>query len=60
MPETGGTPATGKILRGCRAFWLTFDNENWTCLGISIHKALTGLDAESREAYQYFLEKGEQ
>ncbi|WP_279086635.1 hypothetical protein [Bacteroides acidifaciens] len=33
MPETGGTPATGKILRGCRAFWLTFDNENWTCLG---------------------------
>lgn len=23
----------GKILRGCRAFWLTFDNENWTCLG---------------------------
>lgn len=30
MPET---PKTGKILRGCRAFWLTFDSENWTCLG---------------------------
>jgi len=26
------------------------------CQRISIHKALTGLDAESREAYQYFLE----
>lgn len=33
MPETGTTPTTGKILRGCRAFWLTFDSENWTCLG---------------------------
>jgi len=33
MPETGGTPATGKILRGCRAMWLSFDDENWTCLG---------------------------
>lgn len=30
MPDT---PKTGKILRGCRAFWLSFDNENWTCLG---------------------------
>lgn len=30
MPDT---ETTGKILRGCRAFWLTFDNENWTCLG---------------------------
>lgn len=30
MPE----PAkTGKILRGCRAMWLTFDGENYTCLG---------------------------
>lgn len=30
MPE----PAkTGKILRGCRAFWLSFDEKNWTCLG---------------------------
>lgn len=27
------TQETGKILRGCRAFWLSFDNENWTCLG---------------------------
>lgn len=33
MPETPSTPTTGKILRGCRAFWLTFDSENWTCLG---------------------------
>jgi hypothetical protein len=24
---------TGKILRGCRAFWLSFDEKNWTCLG---------------------------
>ncbi len=24
---------TGKILRGCRAFWLSFDETNWTCLG---------------------------
>lgn len=23
----------GKILRGCRAFWLTFDGENYTLLG---------------------------
>lgn len=23
----------GKIERGRRAMWLTFDNENWTCLG---------------------------
>lgn len=23
----------GKILRGCRAMWLTFDDENYTCLG---------------------------
>ncbi len=22
-----------KILRGCRAMWLSFDEENWTCLG---------------------------
>lgn len=22
-----------KILRGCRAMWLSFDDENWTCLG---------------------------
>lgn len=30
MPE----PAkTGKILRGCRAMWLTFDDTNYTCLG---------------------------
>ncbi len=29
MPE----PTTGKILRGCRAMWLSFDEENWTCLG---------------------------
>lgn len=27
------TPTTGAILRGCRAFWLSFDEENWTCLG---------------------------
>lgn len=27
------TLRTGKILRGCRAMWLTFDNKNWTCLG---------------------------
>lgn len=33
MPETPSTPTAGKILRGCRAFWLTFDSENWTCLG---------------------------
>ena len=33
MPETGTTPATGKILRGCRAFWLTFNGTDWTCLG---------------------------
>lgn len=30
MPDT---PKTGKILRGCRAFWMSFDEENWTCLG---------------------------
>lgn len=30
MPESA---KTGKILRGCRAFWLSFDEENWTCLG---------------------------
>lgn len=24
---------TGKILRGCRAMWLTFDDKNYTCLG---------------------------
>lgn len=30
MPDT---EKTGKILRGCRAFWLSFDNKNWTCLG---------------------------
>lgn len=28
-----GQEKTGKILRGCRAFWLSFDEENWTCLG---------------------------
>ena len=33
MPETPSTPTTGKILRGCRAMWLSFDDENWTCLG---------------------------
>lgn len=27
------TQETGKILRGCRAFWLSFDEEKWTCLG---------------------------
>lgn len=26
-------PETGAILRGCRAFWLSFDEKNWTCLG---------------------------
>lgn len=26
-------PKEGKILRGCRAMWLTFDNEGFTCLG---------------------------
>lgn len=30
MPEP---TKTGKILRGCRAFWLSFDEEKWTCLG---------------------------
>lgn len=25
--------ATGKILRGCRAMWLTFDSKAFTCLG---------------------------
>lgn len=30
MPELA---KTGKILRGCRAMWLSFDDENWTCLG---------------------------
>lgn len=30
MPDT---EKKGKILRGCRAFWLSFDSENWTCLG---------------------------
>lgn len=24
---------TGKILRGCRAFWLSFNDTDWTCLG---------------------------
>ena len=33
MPETPTTQTTGKILRGCRAMWLSFDDENWTCLG---------------------------
>jgi hypothetical protein len=23
----------GKILRGCRAMWLSFDDKEWTCLG---------------------------
>lgn len=30
MPETA---KTGKILRGCRAFWLSFNETDWTCLG---------------------------
>jgi len=30
MPDT---TKTGKILRGQRAMWLTFDNTNYTCLG---------------------------
>lgn len=30
MPET---PKTGKILRGCRAMFGSFDEENWTCFG---------------------------
>lgn len=30
MPET---VKTGKILRGCRAMWLTFDDTEYTCLG---------------------------
>lgn len=30
MPEP---TKTGKILRGCRAMWLTFNNTNYTCLG---------------------------
>lgn len=30
MPEQA---KTGKILRGCRAMWLTFDNTKYTCLG---------------------------
>lgn len=30
MPDT---QKTGKILRGCRAFWLSFDGENHTLLG---------------------------
>ena len=30
MPEP---TKTGKILRGCRAMWLTFDKEGYTCLG---------------------------
>lgn len=33
MPETPTPQTTGKILRGCRAMWLSFDDENWTCLG---------------------------
>lgn len=32
MPDVT-TPTTGAILRGCRAFWLSFDETNWTCLG---------------------------
>lgn len=31
MPETN--TQTGKVLRGCRAFWLSFDGKAWTCLG---------------------------
>lgn len=30
MPDT---PKTGKILRGCRAMWLTFNDTDYTCLG---------------------------
>lgn len=30
MPDTA---KTGKILRGCRAFWLSFNETDWTCLG---------------------------
>lgn len=30
MPDT---TKTGKILRGCRAFWLSFNDTDWTCLG---------------------------
>lgn len=33
MPEVTTPEESGKILRGCRAFWLSFDGENWTCLG---------------------------
>lgn len=32
MPDAV-TPTTGAILRGCRAFWLSFDESKWTCLG---------------------------
>lgn len=32
MPDAT-TPTTGAILRGCRAFWLSFNETNWTCLG---------------------------
>lgn len=30
MPDT---TKTGKILRGCRAFWMSFNETDWTCLG---------------------------
>lgn len=33
MAHDVATQETGKILRGCRAFWLSFDEEKWTCLG---------------------------
>ncbi len=31
MSET--TVKNGKVLRGCRAMWLSFDGKDWTCLG---------------------------
>ncbi len=31
MPDT--PVQTGKILRGCRAMWLTFNGKDYTCLG---------------------------
>lgn len=32
MPDAT-MPETGAILRGCRAFWLSFNEKKWTCLG---------------------------
>lgn len=44
MPETTGT--TGKILRGQRAKWISFDGENWTLVGTRMDSESTNLNPD--------------